>query len=77
MYSIQKIICQLSIKPKLGGVFMKLQMKRKSITLLLLASLFTSFLCSCSQNTETDSEELSSGDIALWIADSLETEEHF
>ncbi len=56
---------------------MKLQMKRKSITLLLLASLFTSFLCSCSQNTETDSEELSSGDIALWIADSLETEEHF
>ena len=34
---------------------MKLQMKRKSITLLLLASFFASFLCSCSQNTETDS----------------------
>ena len=54
-----------------------MKLKRKSITVLLLASFFASFLLGCSQNTETDSEELSSGDIALWIADSLETEEHF
>lgn len=66
---------KIAVLKNWGGVFMKL--KRKSITVLLLASFFASFLLGCSQNTETDSEELSSGDIALWIADSLETEEHF
>lgn len=44
---------KIAVLKNWGGVFMKL--KRKSITVLLLASFFASFLLGCGQNTEMDS----------------------